>query len=103
MAVGFGAGWAVFERPWESDPKPPTRFTAASIEGVTGSVLAPRVRDVSCSRVHGPFYSCRAYTSANGERTTRSRSRPTVDASRLGSSLRRPWSVSNVADPAALK
>src|SRR4051812_1839675 len=63
MAVGFAAGWGVFERPWESKPKP---ATAASIQDATARALGPRVRDVSCEAAHGRFYSCVVYTSEDG-------------------------------------
>jgi len=64
MAVGFGAGWAVFERPWKGDDEPQT-FTVESIERVSGKALAPRARHVTCDTVQGPFYSCRVLTAVN--------------------------------------
>jgi hypothetical protein len=32
LAVGFGAGWGVFETPWQSGPQKPTGLNARSIQ-----------------------------------------------------------------------
>jgi hypothetical protein len=61
-ALGFGAGWAVFERPWEAEP---ATFTPESVERASAAALGSRVRYVNCGSPTGPFYECRAYTSAD--------------------------------------
>jgi hypothetical protein len=64
LAIGFGAGWTVFARPWEADDEP-DRFTLESVEHRARIALGRRIRDVSCESAHGPFYSCRAYSAVN--------------------------------------
>lgn len=61
-ALGIG-GTLLAQAP--TDTSTPARFTRGSIEQVTAQGLGPKVRDVSCEPIRGPFYTCTAYTAPN--------------------------------------
>jgi hypothetical protein len=73
LAIGFGAGWAVFEQPWTSEEQ----FNEASMERVMNKSVRG-AKDVDCTPDHGPFYSCVVYSSVNGGQVY------TAEASRNG-------------------
>jgi hypothetical protein len=67
LAVGFGAGWAVFKKPWQSNTA--TDYSSVtSIEDNSAKAVKHGVLDVSCQEDHGPFYTCTACTDRNAGR-----------------------------------
>jgi hypothetical protein len=63
LALGFGAGYAVFEKPWQDGG----HLDKAWIENLTLH-SNPRFKDSTCVHAHGPFYTCLLYSGQDSAR-----------------------------------